>query len=209
MCTLVWMKITQNRPDQNIILFYSLFFEHSMHIFQIVCSRQSELLKNGMCNTRVVLTEGFFTVHSIYDERGSEVAKWPSWSDQVIVLSQNHMLPSNFSVTTMREKCIAGGYTGLSGYRATTVTAKASLRLDQPVEHRGYTPRSGPCHSISDSIISAWSITEYFNHKAASLQTHTISPCKLANINVRSELSLLQTHILEASNAPRTKSFSF
>lgn len=103
MCTLVWMKITQNRPDQNIILFYSLFFEHSMHIFQIVCSRQSELLKNGMCNTRVVLTEGFFTVHSIYDERGSEVAKWPSWSDQVIVLSQNHMLPSNFSVTTMRK----------------------------------------------------------------------------------------------------------
>lgn len=58
-----------------------------MYIFQILCSRQSELLKNGICNARVVLTEGFFTVHSTYDERGSEVAKWSSWSDQVIVLS--------------------------------------------------------------------------------------------------------------------------
>lgn len=66
---------------------------------------------------------------------------------------------------------------------------------------QGHTPRSRACHSTPDSIICAmgsqlarW-IMEYFNHKAASLQTHRISPCKLANRNVRGELSFTNPYL--------------
>lgn len=85
MCILVWMKITQNRPEHYLTLkfLFRMFYVHFPNsLFQTVWT-----VKNGLCNARIALTEGSFAVHSAYDDRGSGM---PSDPAEVTVLSCYH-----------------------------------------------------------------------------------------------------------------------
>lgn len=194
MCILVWMKITQNRPDQNIILFSSFCFEHFMYIFQILCSRQSEVLKQWdvQCQSSIDWRFLYCTIN-IWWQR--------SWSGQVTKLwcdQRTTCCWATSPITKIRKEGTAGDawclweqWQHCQGFVKAALTRRA----------QGHTPRSRACHSTPDSIIGAmgsqlarW-IMEYFNHKAASLQTHRISPCKLANRNVRGELSFTNPYL--------------
>lgn len=97
MCILVWMKITQNRPDQNIILFSSFCLEHFMYIFQILCSRQSEVLKQWdvQCQSSIDWRFLYCSINIWWQRSWSGQVtqlKWPSY-----VWSEDHVLLSNFS----------------------------------------------------------------------------------------------------------------